>query len=90
MPHLSGLDYEQGARLAGISLRHLDAGLSEAGDLPRAIEAAFGIDVAVLPLGEGVDGLAAATPQARLILVAPTAVPSAALHDRPRAGAPAR
>lgn len=76
LPPLSGLDYAQGIRLAEVALQHLEsAGLSESGDLPGAIEAAFGIDVAVLPLGDGVDGLAATTPEARLILAAPTAVP---------------
>lgn len=76
VPRLSGLDYAQGSRLAEVALGHLDAaGLSMTGDLAEVIEAGFGIDVAVVPLGDGVDGLAVATPDARLILAAPTAVP---------------
>lgn len=75
-PDLSGLDYEQGAQLALVALDHLAAqGVSAANDLPGAVESAFGIDVAILPLGENVDGLAASTPAASLILAAPTAIP---------------
>lgn len=76
VPPLSGLDYAQGAQLADLALRRLDgSGVSVTEDLAAAIETAFRIDVAILPLGDDVDGLAVAMPQARLILAAPTSIP---------------
>lgn len=76
VPKLSGPDYAQGAELADVAFARLAGGdVSITEDLAGAIEAEFGIDVAVAPLGEGVDGLAVATPQVRMILAAPTAVP---------------
>lgn len=45
-------------------------------DLPPAIETAFGIDVAVCDLGPDFDSLAAATPEASLILVSPSVHPA--------------
>lgn len=76
-PSLGGLWKTQGAELAARASTKID----EVGDIvgePLAdlVERAFGIDVAVQPLGDGIDGLAAATPEMKLILVAPSAVPA--------------
>ncbi len=76
-PSLGGLWKQQGAELAA----RASANIEDVGDIvgePLAdlVERAFGIDVAVQPLGEGVDGMAVATPDAKLILVAPSAIPA--------------
>lgn len=46
------------------------------GDLPGLIEAVFGADVAVEPLGDGFDGLAAMGQDAKLILLSTTSNPA--------------
>ncbi|MDN5789408.1 MAG: XRE family transcriptional regulator [Micrococcales bacterium] len=43
-------------------------------DLAEVIEAAFGVDVSIVALGDGFDGLAVSTPDAKIILAALTAV----------------
>lgn len=65
-----------GAALAVRATEHLASrGLAVTSlDLPSVIESAFGIDVAVTPLGHGFDGLAATTDGAALVLAAPTPV----------------
>ncbi|MFE5158159.1 ImmA/IrrE family metallo-endopeptidase [Streptomyces sp. NPDC056697] len=65
---------EQGERLARKALNAVaGAGGSVAeGDLAELIEEIFGADVAVAELGDGFDGLAAAAPSAKLILLAAT------------------
>ena len=67
-----GPAYAQGAQLAGDALAHLDSlGLHPVTlDLAGLVEAAFGADVCLAPLGEGFDGLAVTTPQARVIVAA--------------------
>lgn len=72
----SYLAVNSGAALAARATQHLAAlGFAATSlDLPDVIESAFGIDVAVTPLGDGFDGLAATTDGAALILAAPTAV----------------
>ncbi len=67
-----GPAYAQGAQLAGAALAHLDSlGLHPVTlDLAGLVEAAFGADVCLAPLGEGFDGLAVTTPQARVIVAA--------------------
>lgn len=76
-PSLGGLWKEQGAALA----ESAGAQLAAVGDLvteplPALIERAFGIDVAIKPLGDGFDGLAVATGDLKLILAAPQVVPA--------------
>jgi Zn-dependent peptidase ImmA (M78 family) len=73
----AGPPAEQGQRLAVAALDALTlAGRSPAGpDLIEAVEEVFGIDVAVEPLGDGFDGVAAASPEARLIVLATSHVP---------------
>lgn len=43
-------------------------------DLAEVVEAAFGVDVSIVALGNGFDGLAVATPDAKIILAALTTV----------------
>lgn len=76
-PRLGGTWKHQGAELAAAA----SAQLARTGDIltePLAdlIERAFGVDVGVEPLGDGMDGLAVATPELKLILAAPSAVPA--------------
>ncbi len=77
LPRLGGLWKQQGQQLASAALEQL----SRVGDLlqdalPDLIEQAFGIDVAIQPLGEGFDGLAVSTAELKLILASPQAVPA--------------
>jgi Zn-dependent peptidase ImmA (M78 family) len=44
-------------------------------DLAAVVEAVFGVDVAAEPLGDGCDGVAASSPEAKLILLATSHVP---------------
>jgi len=69
--HEQGTDLaeEASARLAALGLDVVTP------DLPQLVESAFGVDVALAALGEGFDGLAAATPEAKIIVVAVTPVP---------------
>lgn len=72
---LSGRWIDQGIALATAATRMIDgAGLSVTQDLAEVIESTFGIDVAVQQLGDGFDGLAAATSAARLIVVDATPI----------------
>jgi len=69
-----GRAIDQGATLAKGALEAMAAAgrnLVEL-DLSQAIESTFGVDVVVTSLGEGFDGLAASTDEAKLILVALT------------------
>ncbi|MFD7955003.1 helix-turn-helix domain-containing protein [Streptomyces ardesiacus] len=68
----------QGERLARAALSAVaDAGRSaHEDDLAELIEEVFGADVAVDELGEGFDGLATATADAKLILLAATSNPA--------------
>ncbi|MCA0438825.1 MAG: XRE family transcriptional regulator [Actinobacteria bacterium] len=76
VPPLRGTDVKQGANLAEVALAHLRAqDISVVDDLAGAIEQGFGADVAIVPLGDGVDGLAASTETAKIILAATTATP---------------
>ncbi|MFT3860588.1 ImmA/IrrE family metallo-endopeptidase [Micropruina sp.] len=76
-PRLGGLWKDQGAALAKSAAEQLAAAGDIINDpLPALIERAFGIDVAIRPLGDGFDGLAAATPDLKLILAAPQPVPA--------------
>lgn len=69
--------YEQGTDLAEEASARLAAlGLDVVTpDLAGLIETAFGADVAITSLGDGFDGLAASTPEAKVIVVAVSAVP---------------
>lgn len=69
---------EQGRRLADSASRRLaELGFSaKVGDLPAAVEVAFGIDVAVTELADGFDGLATSSPAAKLIVLGTTTVPA--------------
>ncbi len=69
---------DQGARMAAAALARFDEeGLDPtAADLAGAIETAFGADVVVAEAGDGIDGLAVSNPDAKIILVAPGAVPA--------------
>lgn len=72
-----GLAYEQGATLAGEALGVVaNAGRStpELG-LADLLESVFGVDVCLTDLGDRVDGVAASTDQARLILASVSEVP---------------
>lgn len=74
----AGTYAEQGERLAHAALdRVQDAGrrVGEA-DLPSVVEEAFGADVTVVNLDEGIDGLAASSAGARLILLATSRNPA--------------
>lgn len=75
---LHGWAYEQGGQRGQQALGVLTRrGLSSTVlDLPPAIEATFGIDVAVCDLGPDFDGLSASTPEASLILVSPSVHPA--------------
>jgi Zn-dependent peptidase ImmA (M78 family)/transcriptional regulator with XRE-family HTH domain len=68
----------QGERLARKALGAVvGAGRSTwEGDLAELLEEVFGVDVAVDELGEGFDGLATATREAKLILLATTSNPA--------------
>lgn len=74
----SGGYAEQGRRLAAEALARIgQADLSVVhGDLATVIEAAFGVDVAVIDLGAGFDGLAASTDDVKLIVLATSHVPA--------------
>ena len=77
LPRLGGLWKEQGQALAVAAGERLN----KVGDLvehalPDVIERAFGIDVGIQPLGDGFDGLAVSTPELKLILASPQAVPA--------------
>ena len=76
-PQLGGLWKDQGAALAEAAAEQLaNEGdvVSEA--LGPLIERAFGVDVAVQPLWEGLDGMAVATPHLKLILAASQPIPA--------------
>lgn len=76
-PRLGGLWKDQGAALAESALAQVgEVGALLADPLPNLIEEAFGIDVAVQPLGDGFDGLAVATDRLKLVLAAPQPVPA--------------
>ena len=76
-PSLGGLWKQQGAALAASASSQLNSvGDPMSQPLPQLIEQAFGIDVAVQPLGEGFDGLAVSTDRLKLILASPQAVPA--------------
>lgn len=76
-PRLGGLWKNQGAALAKTASEQLAAVGDLVNDpLPTLIDQAFGIDVAIKPLGDGFDGLAVATPDLKLILAAPQPVPA--------------
>ena len=51
------------------------AGRSPKPDLPALVEDVFGADVAVIDLDEGFDGLAAASAEAKLIVLATSQIP---------------
>jgi Zn-dependent peptidase ImmA (M78 family)/transcriptional regulator with XRE-family HTH domain len=67
---------DQGEVLAATALARLESlGLDPADlDLASVLEAGFGVDVCITSLGDGFDGLAASTGEAKLILVALTQV----------------
>jgi Zn-dependent peptidase ImmA (M78 family)/transcriptional regulator with XRE-family HTH domain len=67
---------DQGKALAATALARLESlGLDPADlDLASVLEAGFGVDVCITSLGDGFDGLAASTGEAKLILVALTQV----------------
>lgn len=69
---------DQGEALAEAALAQVtDAGLTVAKDgLFTVVEQVFGADVVVAPLGSGMDGIAASTPEAKMIVLAPTRVPT--------------
>lgn len=69
---------EQGRSLARDALtRVTEAGRSIAtGNLVTLIEEVFGVDVAVVELGTGLDGLAASSEQVKLIVLATSQVPA--------------
>lgn len=66
-----------GLRLADEALRLVgDPQLVLSEELPDLLESRFAVDVAIVDLGGGFDGLAVQTPQSRLVLAAPTSVPA--------------
>lgn len=69
---------DQGARLADAGVaRLIETGLDPAiEDLATAVETAFGADVVVAEAGKGIDGLAVSNPDAKIILLAPSQVPT--------------
>ncbi|MEI2778032.1 MAG: XRE family transcriptional regulator [Tetrasphaera sp.] len=71
-----GKAIDQGDRLAVAALARVsEAGLDVGGrDLAGVIEAAFGADVCLAPLGEGFDGLAVSSQDGKLILAAITPI----------------
>lgn len=71
-----GRGADQGDDLAGEALARLESlGLDPVAlDLASVVEAGFGVDVCITSLGEGFDGLAASTDDAKLILAALTPV----------------
>lgn len=81
LPQRTGLEIEQGASLAEAALAHLSAdGFEIVGStneqLISAIEARFGIDIVVLDGNRGIDGLAIALPDARVIVLSTTTMPA--------------
>lgn len=70
------LAVNSGEALAARASSHLGSlGLTSAAlDLPGVVETAFGVDVAIAPLGDGFDGLAATTDGVAIILAAPTPI----------------
>jgi len=66
----------QGEALAEEALARLESlGLDALSlDLAEVVEVAFGVDVSIVALGDGFDGLAVSTPEAKLILAALTPV----------------
>lgn len=69
-----GRAHEQGEALAGQVLNHIrrQQGVIRLSDLPAVIEEVFGVDVCVTDLGDGFDGMAVATQEARMILASAT------------------
>jgi Zn-dependent peptidase ImmA (M78 family)/transcriptional regulator with XRE-family HTH domain len=77
VPSMSGTHNAQGQSLAAVALARfakVEVPLV-IDDLPTAIEEAFGIDVAILDLGAGFDGLAVMNADAKLILISNSALP---------------
>jgi Zn-dependent peptidase ImmA (M78 family) len=77
----SGGYAEQGRRLAAEAIARIDqAGRSSEvigrDDLAAVIEEVFGVDVAVVDLGAGYDGLAASTDDVKLIVLATSHIPA--------------
>jgi Zn-dependent peptidase ImmA (M78 family) len=74
----SGTYAQQGQALASAALsRVADEGLSVAGpDLPGLVESAFGADVAVVALEAGLDGLAASSDEAKVVVLGTSQVPA--------------
>jgi Zn-dependent peptidase ImmA (M78 family) len=77
VPAPNGTYAEQGRALARGALARLaeENRSSTEADLPQLVEDAFGADVAVIELDEGFDGLAAATPDAKVIVLGAGKVP---------------
>ena len=73
----AGLQIEQGNRLASAATQRLtEAGKSTSeARLAALVEDVFGADVAVVELGQGFDGLAASSDEAKLIVLATSQVP---------------
>jgi Zn-dependent peptidase ImmA (M78 family) len=73
-----GTHAEQGKALAAAALmRVAKAGLSLTGaNLPALVEEAFGVDVAVVALDEGFDGLAASSDEAKLVVLGASQIPA--------------
>lgn len=69
---LGGRFVDQGAALAKEALQHMKAHHVDVSNLPRAIELAFGVDVAVQDLGGGFDGLACSKGPVKFIIVGRT------------------
>jgi len=69
---------EQGGRLADAALARIRAAgrLVTEADLPSLVEQVFGTDVAVIPLDDGFDGLAASSAGARVVVLATSRTPA--------------
>jgi Zn-dependent peptidase ImmA (M78 family)/transcriptional regulator with XRE-family HTH domain len=65
----AGLAVDQGAKMAHLARRHLDLGDDPLPDLVELLEDRFGIDVAIEPLPEGVEGLSLRLEDLCLVLV---------------------
>jgi Zn-dependent peptidase ImmA (M78 family) len=77
VPAAGGSYVEQGRALASAALarvREADRSVSEE-DLPLLTEDVFGADVAVISLDDGLDGMAASSADAKLIVLATSRVP---------------
>lgn len=70
-----GLDTAQGERLAAAALSRINESSLDLADLPAAVEAAFGADVAIADIGRNFDGLSVSTDSAKVIVVARGVVP---------------